>query len=97
MDENETTTPRDPDADALEALALEFAERLGEVGGGILDKRNKLAAAHVEVLGTRDAALRSLGALVGILDGMGWEPTYAQDRAAVEAARALLSTENADG
>ena len=86
----------DPDRETLEALALHMADAIGEAGGAIIARRDKLQSEMVDAWAERDTGRRHLANVLAILDRMGWEPTFVQDGEHVEAARAWATTTGTD-
>lgn len=95
-DPSEKAADLSKDVETLEALALHIADAIGEAGGKIVERRNKLQDETLAAWAERDTGRRHLANVLAILDRMGWEPTFVQDGEHVEAARAWATTAGTD-
>ena len=95
-DSREKAADLSKDVETLEALALHIADAIGEAGGKIVERRDKLQDETLAAWAERDTARLHLRQVLAILERMGWAPTFAQDADAVERARAWASQDTED-
>lgn len=95
-DPSEKAADLSKDVETLEALALHIADAIGEAGGKIVERRDKLQDETLAAWAERDTARHHLRQVLAILERMGWAPTFAQDGDTVELARAWVAQAGED-